>query len=170
VFLRTKIALNVSTLHYSANSVSFVANSIPIFITVLSGVMLKEKTSLLGWLSLFIGLSGVVILNYEDGFQFELRVLILLIIPLSASIFFILQKPLLKNLEPYEIMVYTIISGSLILILYDHSFIHNRFLLHIARRVAKLEIFCRRRCDLVRSIHFSYKITEVIIFISYGKC
>ncbi len=121
------IALNVSTLHYSANSVSFVANSLPIFITVISGILLKERTPLLGWISLLIGLIGVAILNYNDGFDFEWSTIVLLVIPLSSSLFFILQKPLLKTLEPYEVMFYTILIGSLILVLFDSSLIEKAF-------------------------------------------
>ena len=81
----------------------------------------------MGWIGLLVGLLGVWIMNGNGVRLLSFEIMLLLIVPISSSIFFVLQKPLLVRLKSYEVMVYSIISGALLLLINDHSFFIQMF-------------------------------------------
>ncbi|MEQ9230275.1 MAG: DMT family transporter, partial [Cyclobacteriaceae bacterium] len=120
-----QIALNYSTIHYDPNVVSFVSNSMPAFIVVFATVFLKERNSIMNGIGVVVAIVGIGVLNFQEGVVFKLEMIVLLITPLSAAIFFVFQKPLLKSLKSFEVMFYSILTGTMILLLFDSSFIEE---------------------------------------------
>jgi drug/metabolite transporter (DMT)-like permease len=118
-----QIALNVSTIYFEPNVVSFVSNSMPAFIVVFATFFLRERNSIMNGIGVFVAIIGIGVLNFQEVIVLKLEMFVLLVTPLSAAIFFVFQKPLLKSLKSYEVMFYSILTGTIILLLYDSSFI-----------------------------------------------
>ncbi|RNC84794.1 MAG: hypothetical protein ED557_05380 [Balneola sp.] len=95
----------------------------PIFAIIIATLFLGEQTSLLGWIGVLLAMIGIGLLNYEGLRSLDLEMLMLIIIPISSAVFFVFQKPLLKTLRSYEVMFYSILVGTLVLLVLDHSFL-----------------------------------------------
>lgn len=119
------ITVNYSVANYDANVVSFIANSAPVFIAIFSSLLLGERPRLYGWIGLFVGLVGIALMNVRQGIYLDVKMLLVLIVPLSGSLFVVLQKPLLARLRFYEVMFYSISIGAVILLIWDSSFIYQ---------------------------------------------
>jgi len=95
----------------------------PVFIALLSWLVLKEKISRLQILGIFIAFSGSVIIatngSVENGVYDKLRLFGDLLVVLSSfvwAIFSIHLKKLLKHYPPTTIMTYSTIFGTIFLI------------------------------------------------------
>lgn len=117
------LALNYATLFFSPNSISFIANSSPIFTTLFAIIFLQEKVRLVGWIGLLVSMLGVYqITNSDAAIKLSIHSLLLLMIPMLWGVFFILQKPLLVRLKPIEIMSYSIWISTLLFLITSRSF------------------------------------------------
>lgn len=118
------LTLNYAMLHFSPNSVSFIANASPIFTTLIAIVFLKEKVKPLGWIGFILSLAGVYGITYsetESGSPLDSIVLVL--VPILWGLFFVLQKPLLKRLRPIEIMSYSLWIGTVLFLFTSTGFL-----------------------------------------------
>lgn len=174
------ISLNYATLNFSPNSVSFISNSSPIFITIFAIIFLNEKVKLLGWIGLILSMIGVYAITISGAtFELSTDLVALLLIPIFWGAFFILQKPLLGKLKPLEIMSYSIWIGTILFLLTSHSFIFKLAEIpkttHIA--VIYLGIFptviaylswsiVLSRITVSRASSFSYLVPIVTIIVS----
>ncbi len=119
------LALNAATVYFSPNEVSFAANSSPVFMVFWAKLFLQESISLKSWLGVILALAGVSLLSIDDISDLRIQSLLLLAIPLSSSLFFVLQKPLLKKMQAYEVMFFAVALGAIVLLALDHTFIYE---------------------------------------------
>lgn len=91
---------------------------IPIFVTILSSLILKEKPRLIQLLFIFLSVSGVIFIQMfkmQDGIAFEvLGYLLLLGAVLSAALFNIASRNASRSLKPYEITYFMMLYGAVI--------------------------------------------------------
>lgn len=91
---------------------------IPIFVTLLSSLILKEKPKPVQLLFIFLSVLGVIfiqIFKVQDGIQFEsLGYLLLLGAVLSAALFNIASRSASKELKPYEITYFMMLYGAIV--------------------------------------------------------
>lgn len=89
---------------------------IPIFVTLLSSLILKEKPRPIQLLFIFLSVAGVIfiqIFKVQDGIAFEsLGYLLLLGAVLSAAFFNIASRNASKELKPYEITYFMMLYGA----------------------------------------------------------
>ncbi len=116
------ISLNFFLERYPPNMVSFVSNTAPIFILIFSKFLLAEHLQRIRWFGFSVALAGIFVMNMGQPLTFGWETAGLLAIPISGSLFFVLQKPLLRTLEPEILMHHCIIVGTLMLLLWDVSF------------------------------------------------
>lgn len=121
--------IGISVYHYCLNlgektvlagTVSFLISTIPLFTAILGHIFLKEKLPLKSWIGIFISLAGVGAITFTDSAFGRLNtgVLIILLASISGSIYVILQKKLLDNYSALEVTAYTLIAGTLFLMIY----------------------------------------------------
>lgn len=91
---------------------------IPIFVTILSSLILKERPKAIQVLFIFLSVSGVIFIQLfkiQDGIAFEaLGYLLLLGAVLSAAFFNIASRSASKHLKPYEITYFMMLYGAVV--------------------------------------------------------
>jgi drug/metabolite transporter (DMT)-like permease len=112
------LVLNYGAMTVNAGSTSFIISTAPIMTSLIAYAFLGERISPLGWCGMLISLMGVGLIAFGQGdsFQFESGALFVFVAAFSTSIFFVVQKPLLKKYNSVEVTCYSIWIGTLILL------------------------------------------------------
>jgi drug/metabolite transporter (DMT)-like permease len=109
------VALNYGELTVTAGAAGFIVNTVPIFTTLLSLLFLKERIRLFGWLGMIVSFAGVSLIAIADSSSLELNkgAFIILCAAVCQSLYFVLQKPLLKKYSPFEVVCYAVWVGTI---------------------------------------------------------
>jgi drug/metabolite transporter (DMT)-like permease len=112
------LALNYGELTVTAGAASFIINTVPVFTALLSVLLLKEKVSVRGWVGMAVSFAGVslIALGEGQGFHLEAGALLILLSAITASIYNVIQKPLLGKYSPFGIVCYAIWFGTILLL------------------------------------------------------
>ncbi len=98
------------SIHISGMAVSAAILGIqPLFIVILSGILLKEKISLLTWFSCLICVGGIVLVSGIDGFSSldsSAGILLAIASALFLSFNFLLKKMYLNDISGIDIVFY----------------------------------------------------------------
>lgn len=103
------ICVTYGQLTVSAGTAGMLIGSAPIFTTILAVIILKETLGKIGWIGLFIGFTGILLIALGTGdstYSISPGVVLVLIAALATSIFFVYQKPLFKRYRPIELTAY----------------------------------------------------------------
>ncbi|PNG25135.1 DMT family transporter [Methylocella silvestris] len=84
----------------------------PVLVTALSIVVLHEKVSLTGWISVFIGLAGVWIIVVGAGFDVSALMILPLMAALTNALYQIATRFLRTADAPLTTLFYTAIAGT----------------------------------------------------------
>lgn len=97
---------------------SLIVATIPAFTALWAMAFLGERLVVVGWAGLAISFLGVAIISIGEGksFGISLGALFVLLAALSASAYFVLQKPYLKMYSAFEFTAYAVWSGTLFLL------------------------------------------------------
>lgn len=112
------IALNMGEIIVPAGTASLVIASSPIFVALLASIFQKEKTNLRIWIGIMVSFVGVAFISIEPGEKLSLSpsVLLILLASVSAAIYTVSQKPLLKKYSPFQFVAYAIWAGTILLL------------------------------------------------------
>ena len=107
-------ALNYGELTVTAGAASFIVNTVPIFTTLLSRLFLSERVPVSGWLGMGVSFCGVgLIVTGESGnLAFDAGSFAVLAAAICQALYFVLQKPLLKKYGVFEVVCYSIWTGT----------------------------------------------------------
>ncbi|WP_395666382.1 DMT family transporter [Methylocella sp.] len=83
----------------------------PVLVTALSVVVLREKVSLAGWVSVFIGLAGVWIIVSSAGLSFSALTVLPLLVAATNALYQIATRMLRTADEPATTLFYTSVAG-----------------------------------------------------------
>ena len=102
----------------SAGAASLLIATGPVFTTLLATVYLGEHVSRRGWVGVAVAFAGValVALGEGGGLGLDVRALLILGSALSASLFFVFQKPYLREYGALPFTCYAIWTGTLLLL------------------------------------------------------
>ena len=115
------VLLNLGEMTVTASAASFIVNTVPIQTVVLSAFILHEKITQRLLVSMLAGLLGVGVIAFGEksyGGLINTGALLILLATLSQALFFIVQKKLLKYYSPLELVSYTSIAGTAILLIF----------------------------------------------------
>ena len=91
---------------------------IPIFVSIFSSIILKEKTKKLQIFFILLSVSGVIYIQASKsnmGFDFELLGFVLLLgAVISAALFNIASRSASKNIKPYELTYFMMLFGAVV--------------------------------------------------------
>jgi drug/metabolite transporter (DMT)-like permease len=99
---------------------SFLIASAPVYTTVLSVYILKEKVKLLCWVGIFVSLCGLVLIavSQMSGFVMNIGVVLLAGASIATSVYIIIQRQLMKKYTPLEATAYPIFFGTLFMLIF----------------------------------------------------
>jgi drug/metabolite transporter (DMT)-like permease len=113
--------LNWGEMTVSAASASFIINTAPAMIAIISVFFLKEQIRPMGWLGMGISFLGVTVIALGEGkgLTFEKGGWLILGSALCTSLYTVWQKPLLKKYSAFEVTLYSIVSGTMFLLVFS---------------------------------------------------
>jgi drug/metabolite transporter (DMT)-like permease len=113
-------ALNYGEVTVQAGVASLLIATAPIFTALFAVIFLKERLRLRGWIGVLIAFTGVVLIiaGQQRHFGISRGALYILIAAISAAIYFVIQRPFLKNYSSLQLTAYSIWSGTLLILFY----------------------------------------------------
>jgi drug/metabolite transporter (DMT)-like permease len=121
------IALNYGEIYVSSATASFIISQIPVITTVLAYSFLKEKIARESMLGLGISFCGVTIIALASfsNLHAGLSALLIIVSALCGSVFSILQKPMLKRVDPFQLVAWAIWGGTLFMMFWAPATWHQ---------------------------------------------
>jgi drug/metabolite transporter (DMT)-like permease len=107
------LLLNSGQTDVSAGAASFIVNTQPLFMAILGVVFLKEAFNRWSWIGAAIGFGGVAVIAWgqKGGFTFGAGASMIVGAALSAAIYSVLQRPLLRNHAPLDVTALVLLAG-----------------------------------------------------------
>ena len=101
-----------------AGTASMIVAASPIIVSILAVLFYKEKLNWIGWLGSLVGFAGVAMISFIDLSSFELQpgVLFVFAAAVCISIYNVFQKQLHQSYSVLQLTVYTIVAGTLVLL------------------------------------------------------
>lgn len=114
------VALNIGQQSVSAGASSVLAQSSPLFSTLLARCVFKDQVSAWRWGCVLLGFVGVVIVVSGDkGLgAIDAHALLILLAAVSWSVYFALQKHHARRYDGFSLACYAVWSGTLMLLIY----------------------------------------------------
>ncbi len=114
------VVLNIGQQSVSAGASSVLAQSTPLFSTLLARFLFKDRVSVWRWGCVLAGFVGVVIVVSGDrGLDsIDAHGLLILLAAVSWSVYFALQKHHARRYDGLTLVCYTVWSGTLLLLIY----------------------------------------------------
>lgn len=114
------VVLNIGQQSVSAGASSVLAQSTPLFSTLLARFLFKDRVSVWRWGCVLTGFVGVVIVVSGDrGLgSIDAHALLILLAAVSWSVYFALQKHHARRYDGLTLVCYTVWSGTLLLLIY----------------------------------------------------
>ncbi|MHC8391337.1 DMT family transporter [Pseudomonas sp. MDT2-39-1] len=114
------VALNIGQQSVSAGASSVLAQSTPLFSTLLARFVFRDRVSVWRWACVLLGLIGVVIVVAGDrGLgSIDAHGLLILLAAVSWSFYFALQKHHSRRYDGLTLVCYTVWSGTALLLVY----------------------------------------------------
>lgn len=101
----------------TAGTTAMIIGSAPIFTALIAIFILKEKMEWFGWVGLGVGFIGITLITIGsspgDSFVLSKGILIVIVAAISASVFFVYQKPLFRRYHPIELTAYFTWAGTI---------------------------------------------------------
>lgn len=114
------VSLNIGQQSVSAGASSVLAQSSPLFSTLLARFVFKDQVSVWRWGCVLLGFVGVVIVVSGDkGLgDIDAHGLLILLAAVSWSLYFALQKHHARRYDGFSLTCYAVWSGTLLLLIY----------------------------------------------------
>jgi drug/metabolite transporter (DMT)-like permease len=110
---------NISLIKISATISTLVANLAPVWVGLLSYLILRKKSGLLFWVGTWVAVFGMTILvGYTNilHLQFNIGLIYALIASLFYAIYIMITKGILKNISTVTFMFYNMLGASIFLL------------------------------------------------------
>ena len=119
---------NIATLLSSPSTLSVINALAPAITAIIAYFIFNERIKLIGWFSMGISFCGILILTLWDGvLTINKGVLYMLIGCLLLSLYNISQRYLTKKYSSFDVSMYSMLIGGILLIIYSPSSIVNIF-------------------------------------------
>ncbi|PNY80681.1 DMT family transporter [Deinococcus koreensis] len=119
------VCLNYGELSVPAGTASLIIAAGPVITALLATRFGGERLNALGWLGTLVSLGGVtlIVLGSGEGLSFTRGALLILAAALFTSLYFVFQKPLLKTMNPLHFTVWSLILGTVPMLVFLPGFV-----------------------------------------------
>ena len=119
---------NMATLLSSPSTLSVINALAPAITAIVAYFIFNEKIKLIGWFSMGISFCGILILTLWDGvLTINKGILYMLAGCLLLSLYNISQRYLTKKYSSFDVSMYSMLIGGILLVIYSPSSITNMF-------------------------------------------
>ena len=120
------VLFNIATLLSSPSTLSVINALAPAITAIVAYFIFNEKIKLIGWFSMGISFCGILILTLWDGaLTVNKGILYMLAGCLLLSLYNISQRYLTKKYSSFDVSMYSILIGGILLVIYSPSSIAN---------------------------------------------
>ncbi|ACO45043.1 DMT family transporter [Deinococcus deserti] len=118
------VFLNYGQVSVPAGTASLIIAAGPVITALLATRFSGERLNRLGWMGTLVSLSGVslIVLGRGDSVEFTRGALLILAAALFTSVYFVFQKPLLRRMNPLHFTVWSLILGTLPMLIFLPGF------------------------------------------------
>lgn len=118
------VCLNYGELTVPAGTASLIIAAGPVITALLATRFSGERLNMLGWLGTFVSLCGValIVLGRGESLDFTRGALLILAAALFTSLYFVFQRPLLSRMNPLHFTVWSLLLGTLPLLIFLPGF------------------------------------------------
>jgi drug/metabolite transporter (DMT)-like permease len=112
------LLLNTGEVSVPSAVASFIVAAAPIFMAIEARLFLRERLRGWGWVGIAISFVGVaaIALAGHSGLALDPRAVLVLAAALAQSLYFVGQKPFLRQYTPLQVTTYAIWAGTLVLL------------------------------------------------------
>ena len=122
------VLFNIATLLSSPSTLSVINALAPAITAIVAYFIFNEKIKLIGWFSMGISFCGILILTLWDGvLTINKGILYMLAGCLLLSLYNISQRYLTKKYSSFDVSMYSMLIGGILLVIYSPSSITNMF-------------------------------------------
>ena len=122
------VFFNMATLLSSPSTLSVINALAPAITAIVAYFIFNEKIKLIGWISMGISFCGILILTLWDGvLTINKGILYMLAGCLLLSLYNISQRYLTKKYSSFDVSMYSMLIGGILLVIYSPSSITNMF-------------------------------------------
>ena len=122
------VFFNMATLLSSPSTLSVINALAPAITAIVAYFIFNEKIKIIGWISMGISFCGILILTLWDGvLTINKGVLYMLIGCLLLSLYNISQRYLTKKYSSFDVSMYSMLIGGILLVVYSPSSVRNIF-------------------------------------------
>ncbi|WP_022801218.1 DMT family transporter [Deinococcus ficus] len=118
------VFLNYGEVSVPAGTASLIIAAGPVITALLATRFLGERLSALGWAGTLVSLSGValIVLGKGENLDFTRGALLILGSAVFTSVYFVFQKPLLSRINPLHFTVWSLMLGTLPMLVFLPGF------------------------------------------------
>ncbi len=119
------LCLNFGEVSVPAGTASLLIAAGPVITALLATKFSNERLNTLGWLGTFISFFGVglIVLGSGQSLDFTKGAILILAAALFTSIYFVFQKPLLRRMNPLHFTVWSLILGTVPMLIFLPGFV-----------------------------------------------
>ena len=122
------VFFNMATLLSSPSTLSVINALAPAITAIVAYFMFNEKIKIIGWISMGISFCGILILTLWNGtLTVNKGVIYMLIGCVLLSLYNISQRYLTKKYSSFDVSMYSMLIGGILLVVYSPSSIRNIF-------------------------------------------
>jgi drug/metabolite transporter (DMT)-like permease len=114
------VTLNYGEVTVNAGAASLLISASPLFTALLAVVFLGERLRGLGWLGIAVSFAGVALIAWGEGegLRFDPGAVLILVAALSASVYFVFQRPYVRRYGALRFVAYAIWAGTLCMLVF----------------------------------------------------
>ncbi|UQN07313.1 DMT family transporter [Deinococcus sp. QL22] len=118
------ICLNYGEVSVPAGTASLIIAAGPVITALLATRFGNERLNLVGWIGTLISFSGValIVLGKGESVNFTQGALLILAAALFTSLYFVFQKPLLARMKPLHFTVWSLMLGTIPMLIFLPGF------------------------------------------------
>ncbi|THF87731.1 DMT family transporter [Deinococcus sp. KSM4-11] len=118
------VCLNYGEISVPAGTASLIIAAGPVITALLATRFAGERLNTLGWLGTLVSLGGVtlIVVGSGQGLSFTRGALLILAAALFTSLYFVFQKPILKQMNPLHFTVWSLILGTVPMLVFLPGF------------------------------------------------
>lgn len=119
------VPLNFGELTVSSGAAALLIAAGPVFVALMSMVVLHERLSLAGWIGIIVAFAGTAVISVggDDGFRFSAGAVLVLCAAFTTAVYFVLSKRLLERYSPLEFTCYAIWAGTIPMLVFTPTFV-----------------------------------------------